>query len=180
MPAVVEVQLMHMIVRANEIHVLLIVERGLISIQGASNGCGRRSGEHRQVVVMPAVVEVQLMHMIVRANEIDVLLIVEGGLVSVQGAPSGCGRRSGEHRQVVVMPLTVEIQLMHMIVRANEIDVLLVVKGRLIPVKRGPRRRAWCSGNSRQVGMDPLLVEIHLVDMVVRAYKIDVLLAIKR
>src|ERR1700730_8252930 len=107
MPAVVEVQLMHMIVRANEIHVLLIVERGLISIQGASNGCGRRSAEHRQVVVMPAVVEVQLMHMIVRTDEIHVLLIVERGLVPIHSAPGSRGRRSSEHRQVVVMPAVV-------------------------------------------------------------------------
>src|SRR5215469_14622607 len=89
---------------------------------------------------MPAAVEVQLVHMIVRSDEIDVLLAVERGLVSVQSASRICDRRPGKYRQVVVMPLTVEVQLMHMIVRANEIDVLLVVKGRRVSVERASRR----------------------------------------
>src|SRR5215471_846718 len=113
-----------MIVCANEIDVLLVVERGFVSVQGASRSCNRCSGERRQVVVMPAAVEVQLVHMIVRTDEIDVLWTVLCAFVSVQGASRSCNRCSGERRQVVVMPAAVEVQLVHMIVRTDEIDVL--------------------------------------------------------
>src|SRR5712664_1118891 len=93
-PCVGVVELVDVVVGSDVVDVLLVVELGLISVDvtsGGGRGCG---GELGEVVVVPLAVVEQLVDVIVGADEVDVLLVVERGLVSVD-APAPSPRRCG-------------------------------------------------------------------------------------
>src|SRR5260370_23563406 len=95
---------------------LLIVEGGLVSVEGASlggRGCG---GQLAEVVVVPRVGVDELVDVVVGAEVVDVLLAVEGGFVSIDRASwssQGCAGQLGE---VVVMPCVGEVELVDVVV----------------------------------------------------------------
>src|SRR5258707_772609 len=85
-------ELVDVIVCAQEVDVLLLVEGGLIAVYWASWCGGGSFGQLGEVVMAPCVGVEELVDVVVGADVVDVLLVVEGGFVSVDGASrSGCG-----------------------------------------------------------------------------------------
>jgi hypothetical protein len=67
------------------VDVLLVVEGGYVAVETAWKRGGRRTGELGEIVVMPDVIVVKLEDVDVATDdtqEIDVLLLIEGGLVA--------------------------------------------------------------------------------------------------
>ncbi len=70
----------------------------------------------------------ELVDVVVGAKVVDVLLIVEGGLVSVERASLGGRRRVRQLGEVVVVPCVGVDELVDVVVRAEVVDVLLAVE----------------------------------------------------
>ena len=78
---------------------------GLIAVERASGSRVGRPGGLGQVVVRPAVLVDEFVHVAVGPDEVDVLLVVEGGLIAVKRAASrtsnaGRADRVGRRRDV--------------------------------------------------------------------------------
>src|SRR5260370_31198304 len=95
---------------------LPIVEGGLVAGEGASLGGRGCAGQLAEVVVVPRVGVDELVDVVVGAEVVDVLLAVEGGLVSVDRASRGCKGCAGQVGGVVVMPCVGEVQLVYVVV----------------------------------------------------------------
>jgi hypothetical protein len=97
--------------------VLLQVEPGLIGGEQGVATRRRSARERREVVVMPGAVEVELMDLGIVTIEVDVLLVVEGGLIAVdRGSARHDNWGAGERCEVVVMPGAVEVELVNVII----------------------------------------------------------------
>jgi hypothetical protein len=113
--------------------VLLVVEGGHVTVEGtARNGCGG-AGKRGKVVVVPCTVEVELVDAIIGPEEDDVLLEVEGSLIT-NDIGGKCERTTGQIREVVVVQGAVAIKLVDVVVVTNEVDVLLEVEGGRVTV----------------------------------------------
>src|SRR5260370_39232736 len=73
----------------------------------------------------------ELVDVVVGPEIVDVLLIVEGGLVSVQSASLGGKRRVRQLGEIVEVPCVGVDELVDVIVCAEVVDVLLVVEDRM-------------------------------------------------
>ncbi len=140
-PCVGVVELVDVVVGAKVVDVLLLIEGGLVSVDRASRSGRGCAGQLSEIVMAPCVGVVELVDMVVGSDVVDVLLVVELGLVAVD-VTSGCGwGGGGEQGEIVVVPLTVVEQLVDVIVGADEVDVLLVVEGGLVSVEAAPLAR---------------------------------------
>src|SRR5260370_37930636 len=101
---------------------LPIVEGGLVAGEGASLGGRGCAGQLAEVVVVPRVGVDELVDVVVGAEVVDVLLAVEGGLVSVDGASRGWQECGGGAGGLVVRPLDVVVDVV-------EADLRSVVDG---------------------------------------------------
>jgi hypothetical protein len=88
MPGVIVIELEDVEVVTGEtevVDVLLVVEGGYIAVETAWKRDGGRTGELGEIVVMPAVIGVKLDDVDVATDDtqvVDVLLVIEGGLVA--------------------------------------------------------------------------------------------------
>src|SRR5260370_9280564 len=101
---------------------LPIVEGGLVAGEGASLGGRGCAGQLAEVVVVPRVGVDELVDVVVGAEVVDVLLAVEGGFVSVDGASWGGQGCAGELGEIVVGPLVVEEKLVDAVVGTKVVD----------------------------------------------------------
>jgi len=89
---------------------------------------------------MPRAVVIELVNMEVVTDEVDVLLLVEGGNVAIEPKVicSVDDRRSAcELGEIVVMPCVVVIELEDVEIltdETDEVDVLLVIEGRHLSI----------------------------------------------
>src|SRR5260370_1366808 len=92
------------VVGAEVAELLLVVERGLVSVDRAcwsGRGC---VGQLSEVVVLPCVGVVELVDVVVGAKVVDVLLLIEGGLVSVDRASRSGRGCTGQLGEIVMAP----------------------------------------------------------------------------
>ena len=115
----------------------------------------------------PRIGEDQLVDVVVCPQEVDVLLIVEGGLVAVDRASRcGGGRRVRQLGEVVVSPCIGEEQLVDVVVGSQIVDVLLLIEGGFVAIHRAAWSGGGCPGQLSQVVMVPRIVEEEFVDVV--------------
>ena len=138
-----------------EVNVLLIVERRLVAIDRAAGcGCGG-FGDRGQVVVMPRAVVVQLVDMAGGVEVVDVLLLVEGGLVAVRGRARDRRGCAGDGGEIIVRPRVGVIELVDVTVGVEEVDVLLIVEVGLVAVDGRAAGSCGRTGESGQIVMVP-------------------------
>jgi hypothetical protein len=104
-PCVGEVELVDVVVGSDVVDVLLVVELGLVSIDVAARRGRRCGGEQSEVVLVPLIVVEQFVDVIVSADEVDVLLVVEGGLVSIDACPLAWKHRGEGAGCLLIGPL---------------------------------------------------------------------------
>src|SRR5260370_24497415 len=104
-PCVGVVELVDVVVGSDVVDVLLVVELGLVAVD-VTSGCGRGgAGEQGEIVVVPLTVVEQLVDVIVGADEVDVLLVVDGGLVFVDAAAVAWQQRADGAGGLLIRPL---------------------------------------------------------------------------
>ena len=175
-PAPSNEELVDMVVGADEEDVLAVGAKRVTGQGGGGLGW-HGAGQGGQVVVVPArACDVELVDVVVGADEEDVLTVVDEQPVAGQMAGGGGWHGAGQGGQVVVVPARAgDEELVDVVVGADEEHVLTVVAEPMTGQSTG--RGGWHgAGQGGQVVVGPApAVDEELVDVIVGPDEEDVL-----